>query len=241
MPFNGSGVFNRLYSWVNDAANGIKIRADRMDAETNGIATGLSDCVTRDGQSPALANLPMATFKHTGVGSGGAPGEYIAYGQSNAALAGLTLSAALTYGGVTLTNSVTGTQKMVLSDAPIFTNTIYISDGTHTTSIPAPLPATGLIANTDFGPAISFQPYLIKLSWAAGLGYALLMVNDDGSINVITSSNSRGGNYSFDTFNGVSSNGGLGIAFFTSGGNCFVQCKISYTGGVILVHRFGGF
>lgn len=32
-----------------------------------------------------------------------------------------TLSAALTYGGVTLSNSVTGTQKMVLSDAPTFT------------------------------------------------------------------------------------------------------------------------
>lgn len=67
MPFNGSGTFNRLYSWVQDAANGIKIRADRMDNEMNGMATGLSTCVTRDGQSPATANLPMGGFKHTNV------------------------------------------------------------------------------------------------------------------------------------------------------------------------------
>lgn len=69
MPFNGSGTFVRLYSWANDALAGIKIRADRMDNETNGIATGLSNCITKDGQTTVTANLPMATFKHTAVGA----------------------------------------------------------------------------------------------------------------------------------------------------------------------------
>lgn len=69
MPFNGSGTFVRLYSWANDALAGIKIRADRMDNETNGIATGLSNCITKDGQTTVTANLPMATFKHTSVGA----------------------------------------------------------------------------------------------------------------------------------------------------------------------------
>ena len=57
MPFNGSGTFTRLYNWTDDAANGIKIRADRMDAEMDGFATGLTDCVTRDGQSAATAEM----------------------------------------------------------------------------------------------------------------------------------------------------------------------------------------
>jgi len=70
MAFNGSGTFNRLYTWVIDAANGIKIRADRMDAEMDGFATGLTDCVTRDGQSPWLANLPAGGFRLTGMGDG---------------------------------------------------------------------------------------------------------------------------------------------------------------------------
>jgi hypothetical protein len=50
MAYNGAGLFSRLYSWVNDAANGINIRADRMDQEMDGFAQGLSNCITRDGQ-----------------------------------------------------------------------------------------------------------------------------------------------------------------------------------------------
>jgi len=69
MAFNGSGVFVRLYNWVNDAAASIKIRADRMDAEMDGMATGLSNCITKDGQTTITANLPMATYRHTGVGA----------------------------------------------------------------------------------------------------------------------------------------------------------------------------
>lgn len=81
MAFNGSGVFNRLYNWVNDAAVPIKIRADRMDAEMDGMATGLSTCVTKDGQTTITANLPMSTYRHTGVGNAAARTDYAAFGQ----------------------------------------------------------------------------------------------------------------------------------------------------------------
>lgn len=62
MAFNGKGVFVRLYNWVTDAANGINIRADRMDAEMDGFASGLSLCLTRDGQAAMTANLDMGGF-----------------------------------------------------------------------------------------------------------------------------------------------------------------------------------
>lgn len=65
--FNGSGVFVRSYSWVQDAANGLDILANRMDTEDNGFAGGLTNCVTRDGQSPPTANLPMGNFRITGL------------------------------------------------------------------------------------------------------------------------------------------------------------------------------
>src|ERR1700741_5413357 len=81
MPFNGSGVFQRVYNWVNDANNNIKIRADRMDTETDDIATGLSTCITKDGQTTVTANLPMSGFKHTGVGNSNARNQYAATGQ----------------------------------------------------------------------------------------------------------------------------------------------------------------
>lgn len=55
--FNGSGVFVRSYSWTQDAANNIDITASRMDTEDTGFASGLSLCVTRDGQGAMTANF----------------------------------------------------------------------------------------------------------------------------------------------------------------------------------------
>lgn len=81
MAFNGSGVFERLYSWVNDAAANIKIRADRMDNEMNGMAVGLSTCITKNGQTTITANLPMAGFRHTGVGDATARTHYASFAQ----------------------------------------------------------------------------------------------------------------------------------------------------------------
>lgn len=60
MAFNGTGSFNRLYSWASDKINNIKILASRMDAEMDGFATGLSGCVTRDGQTTTTARIPFA-------------------------------------------------------------------------------------------------------------------------------------------------------------------------------------
>lgn len=45
MAFNGSGVFERLYSWVADRDTGTKIIADRVDAETDGIVAGINSVV----------------------------------------------------------------------------------------------------------------------------------------------------------------------------------------------------
>jgi len=42
MPFNPSGIFERLYSWVTDRDNGVKILAQRMDEETNGIVQAIN-------------------------------------------------------------------------------------------------------------------------------------------------------------------------------------------------------
>lgn len=81
MPFNGSGVFSRLYSWVTDAANGVLVRSDRMDADTNDIADALTNCVTRDGQSPWTANLPAGGYKITGLGNGSLATDSVTYSQ----------------------------------------------------------------------------------------------------------------------------------------------------------------
>ncbi len=82
MSWNGAGSFNRLYSWVADKAGGLNISSARMDADSNDIAAnGFGNCLTRDGQGQPSANLPMANFRHTGVGNGVARNDYAALGQ----------------------------------------------------------------------------------------------------------------------------------------------------------------
>ena len=72
MAFNGFGTFTRLYTWVTDKANTVKITASRMDAEFDGIATGLSNCMTKDGQTTLTADIPFSSRKLTGLGDAAA-------------------------------------------------------------------------------------------------------------------------------------------------------------------------
>lgn len=83
MPFNGTGVFNRIYSWGNDAAAGLEVNATRMDTDTNDIAQGLSNCLTRDGQSAPTANIPMGGYRITGLGAGVLPTDAATIGSPN--------------------------------------------------------------------------------------------------------------------------------------------------------------
>ena len=55
-----SGTFSRLYDWTNDRDAGVKIRADRMDAEFDGIATALTTAVLKDGTQTTTATVPFA-------------------------------------------------------------------------------------------------------------------------------------------------------------------------------------
>lgn len=81
MAFNGTGTFNRIYNWTTDAANGINIEAARMDTEDSGFATGLSNAITKDGQTTITANIPFNSKKITGLGNGSARTDSIALGQ----------------------------------------------------------------------------------------------------------------------------------------------------------------
>ncbi len=81
MAFNGSGTFNRIYNWTTDAGNGINIEPSRMDGEDNGFATGLSNCITKDGQTTITANIPFNSKKITGLANGSARTDSIALGQ----------------------------------------------------------------------------------------------------------------------------------------------------------------
>ena len=81
MAFNGTGTFLRIHNWVTDKVNAIPITASRVDAELDGMATGLSNCITKDGQTTISANIPLNSFKLTGLGVGTARTDAITVGQ----------------------------------------------------------------------------------------------------------------------------------------------------------------
>ena len=129
MPFNGSGTFARLYNWVTDKANAVKITASRMDDEFNGIATGLSNCITRDGQSPPAQDIPFNNKRITGLGDAttntdalnrqSADARYVLQGGSSA------ISAATAAARLSLTSGVAVTEQEVMGAGSIF----YVAAG----------------------------------------------------------------------------------------------------------------
>jgi hypothetical protein len=68
MPYNGSGTFTNPYDWVEESGLGNDIDPTKFKTQDDGVATGLSNAVTRDGQSTIIANIPFNNQKITGLG-----------------------------------------------------------------------------------------------------------------------------------------------------------------------------
>jgi hypothetical protein len=71
MSYNGSGTFV-INSTGQPVVTGTVISSTAFNALTADLATGLSTALTKDGQTTPTANLPMGTFKFTGMGNGSA-------------------------------------------------------------------------------------------------------------------------------------------------------------------------
>ena len=134
MSYNGSGTF-QINTSGQPVVAGTVISSTAFNALTADLATGLSTAITKDGQTTTTARIPFAagisstlvtdsTSISTGsiITAGGAGIAKALYVGTTANVAGAaTLGSTLTYGGVTLTNAVTGTGKMVLDTSPTIT------------------------------------------------------------------------------------------------------------------------
>jgi hypothetical protein len=100
MPFNGSGSFSP-YTPGNPVITGTVISSTAFNATMTDIAAGLTNAITRDGQSPPSANLPMASNKLTGLGAGTVSGDSLRFQQlfSQGAPASLPSAATVDIGG----------------------------------------------------------------------------------------------------------------------------------------------
>lgn len=126
MSYNGAGLFQ-----INTTGQPVQYNTIIDDvvfnALTADLASGLSNCVTRDGQSPATANIPMGGFKATNLGLGTAATDAARVDNANA-LGMCEFRLTLTTGVPVTTADVTAAETLYWT--PYKGNRIALFDGT---------------------------------------------------------------------------------------------------------------
>lgn len=126
MPYS-SGTFN-LYTPGNPVTTGTTVSSTWANNTLADIAAGLSNAVTRDGQSPATNNLPMGGFKHANVNTATATNEYARADQvQNSSFTMLT--------GVTGTNTITATAPLTMAAYASGQRFHFIAANTNTAGV----------------------------------------------------------------------------------------------------------
>jgi hypothetical protein len=142
MSFNGSGTFVINSSGQPVVANTVA-SATVFNAFTADIATGLSTCITKDGQTTPTNNIPMGGFKITGLGAGTVGTDAVRLSQLQA--------------GTSQLLAVSGTDTLTALGTPTVTayatgNLFYfVAAATNTTSVTLNVDGLGAKAVTRHG------------------------------------------------------------------------------------------
>jgi len=152
MSYNGSGTFV-INSTGQPVVTGTVISSSVFNALTADLGTGLSTAITKDGQTTTTARVPFAAGINSTLttdATSTTTGSIITAGgisTQKALFVGTTsnFAGAITYGGITLSNSVTGTGSMVLATSPTITSPVLsgtMSGGTFTGTFSGALSGT---------------------------------------------------------------------------------------------------
>lgn len=102
MPFNGAGSYSPPATDF-PAVPATLIESTKFNNVINDIATALSTCITKDGQTTVTGNIPFGGFRLTGVGAGTARTDAANVGQLQDNTASWCGTAAGTADAITLT------------------------------------------------------------------------------------------------------------------------------------------
>lgn len=110
MSFNGTGTFN-INTTGQPVVGGTTISTTVFNALTADLANGLTNTLTKDGQSTPTNNIKLGGFKLTGVGLATVTGDALSYGR-NATVNDLAILGAITFtggiSGTTINSSTIG-------------------------------------------------------------------------------------------------------------------------------------
>jgi len=189
MPFNGSGTYSLPAG--NPVVTGTTISSSTTNNTNTDIATALTNCLTRDGQSTPSANLPMNAMKLTGLAAGTSNGDSVRYEQLTAAAAlflplaggtmtgnivfnaGQTIAGYLALAGGTMTGAITFASGQVFLKW-IYKNATYdpalvgdailadTSGGAFTITLPASPATNDYVAVADYAGTFSTSALTIN-------------------------------------------------------------------------------
>lgn len=218
MSYNGSGTFN-INTAGQPVVTGTTITSTAFNLLTADLATGLSTALTKDGQSTPTANIPMGTFKITGLGAGTAATDAAQFGQLQA---GATQIAT-----VTGTDTFVGTLSPALGAYAAGNLFSFVAPNTNTGASTINLNSLGAKSITKLGSTalaagdiVSGRIYLIEYD-----GTRFQLINPSASSVASFSAGTTGFTPSTATTGAVTlagtlatTNGGTGLTSFTSGG-----------------------
>lgn len=184
MAFNGAGVF-LINSAGQPVVSGTTITSVAFNALTADVATGLSTCITKDGQQTVTANIPFGGFKLTGIGAATVNGDALRYEQWRAAFAHIC-EFRLT--GTTATPVPTADQTAIgtLYCTPKTGNLIALYDGSAGWNIRSsaefsiPVPAVANTVHDVFCYDNAGVPTLELLAWTNDTTRATALTMQDG-------------------------------------------------------------
>ena len=142
MSFSGAGVFN-INSTGQPVVAGTTISSSTFNALTADLATGLSTCITKDGQQTVTANIPFANYRLTAVGAGTAATDAANVGQVQSRASGLIT--------VTGTDTLVGTMSPTLSAYATGNQFAFVAANTNTTTVTLNIDGLGAKAVTRDG------------------------------------------------------------------------------------------
>lgn len=168
MAFNGSGTFLRVMNWTSDAQADIDIRADRHDTQDDDFASGLSNAITRDGQTQPTNDIPMNGHKITNLGTPVSPADAVTKAYADTAkpyTGGVEISGADVPNGAMNFSSLTGANGLSFKGADLaWLARLATAAGPGTPPVP-PATLNRLVLNTALD----------------GSGTDVVVFNDDGS------------------------------------------------------------
>jgi len=198
MSYNGSGTFV-INSTGQPVVTGTVISSTAFNALTADLATGLSTALTKDGQTTPTANLPMGTFKFTGMGAGSAATD-----SANIAQVQNSFGSFLTVSG---TDTITATVSPALTAYAAGQMFAFVAANTNTSAVTINISSLGAKAITKNG----------NTALSAGdltANYLFVVVYDGTQFQVVGVSSTTFSNL---TISGVLTLSGAGVQLESSG------------------------